>query len=100
MESVDDPVFVLVGNKLDLADKRAVTFKQAKEFATRRGVEYFECSVKESLGFEEVMEFLVTKLMSKTVRQQESIVLSNEIEQSNPKEYNNDNNESSTCSNC
>ena len=98
MEAVDDPAFVLVGNKLDLKDKRMVTFQQAKEFATRRGMQYLECSIKESLGFEEVMEYLVSRLVSKSVRQQESITLSKVNEESNP-HSNNNNNDTSTCFN-
>lgn len=41
-----DVITVLIGNKLDLEDKRAVTTEEAREFAEARGMEYFETSAK------------------------------------------------------
>lgn len=77
MESVDNPIIVLVGNKTDLADKRTMTLKEGKEFASRRGIlEYFECSTKESEGMEEVMEYLVSKLIMRSTRVEDSITIS------------------------
>ncbi|XP_072348529.1 intraflagellar transport protein 27 homolog [Scyliorhinus torazame] len=38
---------VLVGNKTDLACRRAVEYTQAQEWAANQGLEYFETSVKE-----------------------------------------------------
>ena len=39
---------VLVGNKADLESKRVVTSDQAKEFAKKYGMEYYETSAKNS----------------------------------------------------
>ena len=77
LNSVDHAVLVLVGNKADLTESRSVTSKQAREFAARRGMEFFETSTKEMRGIEEVMDYLVTHLMSRDARSAEnSIVLS------------------------
>ena len=37
---------LLIGNKVDLISKRAVTFEQAKEFADSLGISYIETSAK------------------------------------------------------
>lgn len=38
---------VLVGNKMDLASRRIVEYKQAEDWAASQGMEYFETSAKE-----------------------------------------------------
>ncbi|XP_043922201.1 intraflagellar transport protein 27 homolog [Protopterus annectens] len=38
---------VLIGNKTDLAERRAVEFKEAQEWAMKQGLDYFETSAKE-----------------------------------------------------
>ena len=79
---MDSPIIVLVGNKTDLANKRTMTLKEGKEFASRRGMEYFECSIKGSEGMEEVMEHLVSKLITRStrIRVEDSITISKAAE--------------------
>ncbi|KAK9399972.1 intraflagellar transport protein 27 like [Crotalus adamanteus] len=43
---------VLVGNKIDLSDRRVVEHKQAQQWAEANGLEYCEISVKEMENFE------------------------------------------------
>ncbi|XP_032076478.1 intraflagellar transport protein 27 homolog isoform X4 [Thamnophis elegans] len=43
---------VLVGNKIDLSDRRVVERKQAQQWAEANGLEYCEISVKEMENFE------------------------------------------------
>ncbi|XP_007421085.1 intraflagellar transport protein 27 homolog [Python bivittatus] len=43
---------VLVGNKIDLTDRRVVERKQAQQWAEANGLEYCEISVKEMENFE------------------------------------------------
>lgn len=42
----EDAIFCLVGNKIDLADKRVVTQKEAEDFANEKGFLFFEVSAK------------------------------------------------------
>ena len=42
----EDAIFVLVGNKIDLEDKRVVTQKEAEDFATEKGFLFYEVSAK------------------------------------------------------
>uniref|UniRef100_A0A8D0LF06 Intraflagellar transport protein 27 homolog n=1 Tax=Sus scrofa TaxID=9823 RepID=A0A8D0LF06_PIG len=46
------PVGVLVGNKTDLAGRRAVASAQARAWALSQGLECFETSVKEMINYE------------------------------------------------
>ncbi|XP_075438002.1 intraflagellar transport protein 27 homolog, partial [Ascaphus truei] len=49
---------VLVGNKTDLAGRRAVEVKQAQEWAVSHGLEYFDTSAKELENFEHPFQAL------------------------------------------
>ena len=48
----DDVEILLVGNKSDLSDLRAVSYEEAKEIADSLGVEYIETSAKSGSGVE------------------------------------------------
>lgn len=47
---------VLVGNKLDLEDQRAVSKSEAMKIAAEHGMEYYETSAKINLNIQEVMQ--------------------------------------------
>eukprot|EP01155_Anaeramoeba_flamelloides_P042161 Anaeramoba_flamelloidesc35929_g1_i1.p1 GENE.c35929_g1_i1~~c35929_g1_i1.p1 ORF type:complete len:151 (+),score=36.19 c35929_g1_i1:52-504(+) len=55
---------ILIGNKIDLESKRAVTKEQGQQFAKELGVDYYETSALERIGIQEVFRDL-TKLMIK-----------------------------------
>ena len=40
---------VLIGNKKDLEEKRAVTFEEGEEMAKEYGIQFFETSAKETI---------------------------------------------------
>lgn len=48
-------VTVLVGNKVDMEAKRAVTVEEAKQFAQENGLIYIETSAKTAANVEEVL---------------------------------------------
>ena len=50
----EDAIFVLVGNKTDLEDKRAVTAKDAENFASEKGFLFQEVSAKTGEGIEDL----------------------------------------------
>lgn len=99
-EATSDAVFVLVGNKLDLTQERAVSVKEAKEFASRRRLPYYECSIKECIGFDEVINGMIDELLKKRIRKiEDSILLTSspdDSQQSNDDEKRN--NKLSACS--
>ena len=52
----EDAIFVLVGNKIDLEDKRAVQINEAEQFATERGFLFYEVSAKSGENIQELFE--------------------------------------------
>ena len=58
-DSVNQTPFVLVGNKIDLYDKRQVSSDEADELARRLGGSYFETSALSGQGVEEAFAQLV-----------------------------------------
>ena len=57
--------FVLVGNKLDLADERVVSKSEGKKLADELGVEFFETSAKTGESVEQIFYTLVSKIIFK-----------------------------------
>ena len=55
---------VLIGNKTDLEDKRAVTYNQGEEFADTYGLKFIETSAKKNLNVTEAFETLGRELMA------------------------------------
>jgi GTPase SAR1 family protein len=58
---------LLLGNKADLEDLRAVTFDEAKQFATQNGLVYTETSAKDGTNVNDVFAALtqfMTEMMT------------------------------------
>lgn len=53
----------MVGNKLDLEDRRLVTTAEAKALAQSYGLAYFETSAKDSLGVGDVFQTLAKAIL-------------------------------------
>lgn len=58
---------LLVGNKSDLTDRRAVTYDEAKELADSLGVDYIETSAKTATGVEESFTKMTKSIKGKIV---------------------------------
>ena len=54
---------ILVGSKMDLKSRRAVTQYDAKKFASERQIEWAECSAKTGEGIAELFDFLIGKVI-------------------------------------
>ena len=52
----EDAIFVLVGNKIDLEDKRVLETKEAENFANEKGFLFYEVSAKSGQGIQELFE--------------------------------------------
>jgi len=57
-----ETVKILVGNKSDLVEKRAISTEECQEFAEGQSMEYFECSAKTGANVEEAIQSIVTEL--------------------------------------
>lgn len=65
----DTCVKLLIGNKSDLADKRAVDRNQAEEFAKSLGIEYLETSAKTSVNVEQAFLSMTATIKSNMMNQ-------------------------------
>ena len=53
---------IVVGNKIDLEDKRVINFESLKEFGIKHKIDVFETSAKTGEGVEEIFTYLINKL--------------------------------------
>ena len=56
-------VKVLIGNKIDLNDKRVISFDEAKEFADNNSMKYIETSAKTSTNVDQAFGIIGVELM-------------------------------------
>ena len=54
---------ILVGNKIDDAEKRQVSTDEGQQKATDLGVKFIETSAKEKIGVNEAFEEVVNKVL-------------------------------------
>ena len=60
-------VVVLIGNKIDIKNRREVNQNTAKEFAKSRGYQYYEASAKTGQGVNDTFENLFESLHSRAI---------------------------------
>ncbi len=57
----------LVGNKLDLSDRREVSYEEGADFANSYGIKFMEVSTKANTNFEELFDMLTKAVLEKGV---------------------------------
>eukprot|EP00441_Pelagodinium_beii_P018332 CAMPEP_0197667252 /NCGR_PEP_ID=MMETSP1338-20131121/65643_1 /TAXON_ID=43686 ORGANISM="Pelagodinium beii, Strain RCC1491" /NCGR_SAMPLE_ID=MMETSP1338 /ASSEMBLY_ACC=CAM_ASM_000754 /LENGTH=200 /DNA_ID=CAMNT_0043246451 /DNA_START=143 /DNA_END=741 /DNA_ORIENTATION=- len=60
---------LLVGNKMDLADKRAVTWEEAKAFAEEHSMTFLETSAKAATNVEKAFTTMASEIKKRMVHQ-------------------------------
>ncbi|XP_028395512.1 intraflagellar transport protein 27 homolog [Dendronephthya gigantea] len=76
-KSTNKMIGVLVANKTDLKQRRAVSMKQGKELAGSHGLEYFETSAKQNQNVEAAFYYLAStyhQLYNDKIAQMQSMV--------------------------
>jgi small GTP-binding protein len=63
--NLENPVIILVGNKLDLTSEREVDTQKIDDLSASLGIQYFETSAKTNTNIKECMEHLVDAIMQK-----------------------------------
>jgi len=61
------PIFIMVGNKSDLAAERAITKEEAETLAGSLGMDYYETSAKDGVGINEMIDELSHALLKRAV---------------------------------
>ena len=61
----EDAIFVLVGNKIDLEDKRVVSKKDGEDFAIEKGFLFYEVSAKTGEQIQELFEHKIFPEMAR-----------------------------------
>ena len=56
---------ILVGNKCDLSQNRAVTTEEGNEVAESLGIQYFETSAKDNINIKQTFDALVDEISDK-----------------------------------
>ena len=75
-DNLQNPFVALFGNKTDMPkDKWKVTTEEAKEFAQKNKLEYFETSAKLNEGIKDGVSFLVNEIYDKMEEKNKNIVI-------------------------
>lgn len=61
----EPPIFIVVGNKSDLAAERQVTTEEAQSLASSLGMDYYETSAKDGIGINEMIDQLSQALLQR-----------------------------------
>lgn len=61
----EDALLIIVGNKADDSSSRSITSKQANEYATKKGYEYYDISAKTGNNVALSFEMLTNKIQTK-----------------------------------
>ena len=64
-ESPKTVLVALIGNKIDLEEKRIVSFDEGKKFATENGIIFMETSAKTGEGIKEIFEQSIREIEKK-----------------------------------
>lgn len=64
------PTFVLVANKIDLAEERCISCEQGQELAARLKAQYFEVSARDGTGISEMLDFVAKVALRSVIENQ------------------------------
>jgi len=80
----DEAIFALIGNKVDLNDKRVVSFEEGKKLANEKNIIFEEVSAKDGQNFNELFNNkLFNELYKKFKNKFDEIIRKKEKEQTN-----------------
>jgi len=76
--NISNTLIVLLGNKTD-SQSRIITSETAKSFADSKNVSYFECSAKENINVKSIFEYIVLKIKSMKVNEENQININQDV---------------------
>ena len=60
---------LLMGHNCDLEDKRQVSYKEGKDFATRNNMLFIESSAKKDINIKEAFDLLIEEIMNSSINE-------------------------------
>ena len=67
----DNPLKIIVGNKIDLIKDKQINNNDMKTMTAQTGIEIIECSAKDSIKINDLMEIMTKKLIEKKKKRRE-----------------------------
>ncbi len=67
-QCVHSPPILLVGNKADLKERRAVTKEEAERYAKENGMHFFEVSAKDATSIDGLLTYITSQVLNPTTK--------------------------------
>ena len=68
---IDELFLYLVGNKIDMEDKRVISFQEGEKYAKKNNINFFEVSAKSGKGVTELFNNVINGVMEKILKKNE-----------------------------
>jgi small GTP-binding protein len=81
--NISNIIVVIVGNKVDLIQKRVVNKENAKNYADQKGFMYYETSAKDNVGVFDVFDSIAIKLKEMNIKNESNIKIQNGSQEEN-----------------
>ena len=72
---------LLIGNKVDLEDKRKISVQEGKDFAESNGMKFIETSAKDNTKVQEAFELLTSEIMKANINKEKDFEKKNNVKQ-------------------
>ena len=94
---IDELFLYLVGNKIDMEDKRVISFQEGEKYAKNNNINFFEVSAKSGKGVTELFNNLINGVMENILKKNEKEEIEDKVRLSTFLEKNYKNEKNKKC---
>ena len=94
---IDELFLYLVGNKIDMEDKRVISFQEGEKYAKNNNINFFEVSAKSGKGVTELFNNVINGVMEKILKKNEKEEIEDKVRLSTFLEKNYKNEKNKKC---
>ena len=94
---IDELFLYLVGDKIDMEDKRVISFQEGEKYAKKNDINFFEVSAKSGKGVTELFNNVINGVMEKILKKNEKEELEDKVRLSTFLEKNYKNEKNKKC---